>query len=389
MSATRFEPTRAALAAALREVDPRAYAATRNHLDGAVTRLSPYITHGMLDTAWLLRWLRRRHGVPPTHKLASEVGWRAYFRHVWRWRGDAIVRSLHAGPLPDEAYAPRVPEDVLQARSGVPAIDQAVRALYRDAWLHNHARLWLASYLIHLRKVHWRAGADWMLAQLLDGDLASNHLSWQWVAGTASSKPYLFDAANVERHAGAAWHSRGTVLDRGRDELEGLAREPVDVGPEPGALKRTCWMPPRPLGEPPAALRMRAPDARSVSGHRVWLIHPWSLRRAPPGRLALAVCDADVHAAWPWSPARWRFVAGAMSGLAELRWFAPAAEIAEALRMATQVETEDHAHLPESWRAWARPAPAAFDEAAGPCRSFSAWWKASWPTAWPRASLSP
>jgi deoxyribodipyrimidine photo-lyase len=49
---------------------------------------------------------------------------------------------------------------------------------------------------------------------LLDGDLASNHLSWQWVAGTGSSKPYLFNADNVARYAPAPWHSQGSVIDQ-------------------------------------------------------------------------------------------------------------------------------------------------------------------------------
>jgi deoxyribodipyrimidine photo-lyase len=60
--------------------------------------------------------------------------------------------------------------------------------LYATGYLHNHARLWLASYLVHLRKVHWRVGADWMYSHLLDGDMASNYLSWQWVSSTGSNK---------------------------------------------------------------------------------------------------------------------------------------------------------------------------------------------------------
>jgi deoxyribodipyrimidine photolyase len=48
---------------------------------------------------------------------------------------------------------------------------------------------------------HWRAGADWLVLHLLDSDLASKHLSWQWVAGTASHKPCLFNAENVARYA--------------------------------------------------------------------------------------------------------------------------------------------------------------------------------------------
>jgi deoxyribodipyrimidine photo-lyase len=87
--------------------------------------------------------------------------------------------------------------------------------------------MWLASYVVHVRKVDWRIAADWLYGHLLDGDLASNHLSWQWVAGTGSSKPYLFNADNVARYAPAPWHSSGSVIDQSYEALDRLAREPI------------------------------------------------------------------------------------------------------------------------------------------------------------------
>ena len=59
----------------------------------------------------------------------------------------------------------------------------------------------MAAYLVHWRRVHWRAGADWFLEHLLDGDPASNHLSWQWVASSFSHKPYFFNRQNLERYS--------------------------------------------------------------------------------------------------------------------------------------------------------------------------------------------
>ena len=184
-----FAPTLAAAMARIAAVRPAAYARTRNALDGAVTGLSPYITHGVVSMADVLAGVVARHRLDVQHKLVFELGWRAYFRHVWQHRGDGILRSLREGPLPGDAYATALPQDIRQACTGVPVVDAAVRTLYATGMLHNHARMWLASYLVHVRKVHWRTGADWLYGHLLDGDLASNHLSWQWVAGTASSKP--------------------------------------------------------------------------------------------------------------------------------------------------------------------------------------------------------
>ena len=214
-----FTGGRRAAEARLAAIDPSRYAATRNHLDGAVTRLSPYLTHGLLTLREVVAHMREHHEITLEHKLVQELGWRAWWHHAWRHRGEAIFESLHAGPMPEPAYARELPADVRQVRTGVPVVDESVRALYGSGYLHNHARMWLASYLVHVRHVHWRSGADWMHAHLLDGDLASNHLSWQWIAGTGSHQPYLFNADNVARYAPEPWHSFGTVVDASYEAL--------------------------------------------------------------------------------------------------------------------------------------------------------------------------
>ncbi|MFZ5577528.1 MAG: FAD-binding domain-containing protein [Pseudomonadota bacterium] len=370
--AAAFDPTLEAARARLHAVSPADYARTRNHLEGRVTRLSPYLTHGFLDLAAVVRHLRDRHQLPPQHKLLQELGWRAYFQHVWRHEGERILQSRHPGPLPDEAYSRELPADLREARTGVAAIDLAVRALYRDGYLHNHARLWLASYTVHLRKVHWRAGADWMLGHLLDGDLASNHLSWQWVAGTASHKPYLFNADNVAQFAPAAWGCRGTSVDVPYELLDQRARQPQAWGPEPG--EHAGVVEPVRSSHPPAQV-FSVPDAAAVAGRDVWLVHPWSLGEVPAGALPVAVCDVDAHASWPWTQARWRFVVSRMQALTPLRWIGSTQALVHAMRTARSVRGWRNGHLPVAWNEVGLAAPPpAFVEPAGFCRSFSAYW---------------
>jgi deoxyribodipyrimidine photo-lyase len=94
-----------------------------------------------------------------------------------------------------------VPDDVLAARTGMPCIDDFVRRLHATGWLHNHERMWLASWLVHVRGVRWQAGADWFLTHLLDGDPASNHLSWQWVAGSGYDAAPYFRVFNPDLQA--------------------------------------------------------------------------------------------------------------------------------------------------------------------------------------------
>jgi deoxyribodipyrimidine photo-lyase len=377
-----FAPTLAAAQARIAAVRPAAYARTRNALDGAVSGLSPYITHGFVTLAEVLAGVASRHALDAQHKFVFELGWRAYFRHVWQHRGEAILQSLRQGPLPDDAYARAMPADIRHACTGVPVVDEAVRMLYATGTLHNHARMWLASYVVHVRKVHWRAGADWLYGHLLDGDLASNHLSWQWVAGTGSNKPYLFNADNVARYAPASWHSPGSVIDTSYEALDRLARLPVPpLQSAHDAPPGSPWLAEPRLGaEPPDELGLTAPDAAAVTGRDVWLVHPWSLGEPPAALSAdtvvIGMFVADFHRAWPWSERRWHFVGSRMAELAAQRWHGDAASIGAALKGARRVRGIDEPHLAPWLARWAEceAAPALFPTVDRRCDSFSQWW---------------
>lgn len=358
-------------------VRPADYARTRNALSGAVTRLSPYITHGFVSLSEVVAGVAARHELHVQHKFVFELGWREYFRHVWQHRGDGILKSIHEGPLPERAYARELPADIRQARTGVPVVDQAVRTLYATGYLHNHARMWLASYAVHLRKVHWSAGADWMLGHLLDGDLASNHLSWQWVAGTGSQKPYLFNAENVARYAPSEWHSTASVVDASYEALDAVARNPRPVAVRPSD---------KGVDEPPVSSQPphgETPKGTDVAGRDVWLIHPWALGEPPSdlpaGTTRVGWWPAGHHAARPWSPARWAFVSERMSAVATLLWHGTLEQLTQALRTARSVQTQAEAHvdaeLPTCVKS--RPPLRLFAEVDGPCASFSSWWKLS------------
>ncbi len=377
-----FAPTLAAAQARVAAVRPAAYARTRNALDGAVSDLSPYITHGFITLTDVLAGVAARHALEVQHKFVFELGWRAYFRHVWQHRGAEILCSLHAGPLPDDAYARELPTDIRQGCTRLPVIDEAVRALYATGTLHNHARMWLASYVVHVRKVHWRAGADWLYSHLLDGDLASNHLSWQWVAGTGSRKPYLFNAENVARYAPEAWHSPGSVIDTSYEGLDCMARQPAQAAQDKfiATSGNRSLDEPRLDARPPDDLGLTGPDPTTVTDRDVWLAHPWSLGALPatlsPDTLVIGVFVADFHRAWPWSERRWRFVCNRMAELAPQRWYGSAAAIGAALADAGRVRCIDEPHI-RPWLAhWAscEVLPALFPQVDRRCDSFSQWW---------------
>ncbi len=376
-----FPPTRQAALARVSAVRPGDYARSRNAIEGAVTGLSPYITHGILSLPEVLAGVTAKHSLDVQHKFVFELGWREYFRHVWAFRGEEIFESLREGLMPQTGYSALLPADIRQAATGVPVIDMAVRTLYATGYLHNHARMWLASYIVHVRKVHWRVAADWLYGHLLDGDLASNHLSWQWVAGTGSSKPYLFNADNVARYAPAPWHSPGSVIDQSYEALDRLARQPMRrARAEHDALAPAALIEPALLAEPPPELGWTQPDAAAVAGCELWLVHPWNLgdlpTSLPENTVVVGVFLTDFHRAWPWSERRWRFVASRMAELAALRWQGDAAAVASTLQGAALVRSVDEPHL-APWLARlaaCKAAPALFPAVDRRCDSFSQWW---------------
>ena len=343
----------------LAAIDPSRYGATRNHLDGAVSRLSPYIRHGVLTLAEVRETVFVRLKQPDARlgvvqmdllaaescsssgssgdyrfraspawneaqrrageKLISELGWRDYWQRLWRQLGDGIWHDrepLKTGHRPD-AYAPALPADIAAAATGLPCIDAFAAELMGTGWLHNHARMWLASYVVHWRRVRWQVGARWFLQHLLDGDPASNNLSWQWVASSFSHKPYIFNRANLERFSGGRYC--GTCPRAGRD---GAAGCPFEASYE--KLQERLFRPlsaqaegPLPDESPPlppsAAAAQAAPKGLDTSGclslpppnpvggfrrPLVW-VHEEALGPANPALLAhpdapaLAVLDAD------------------------------------------------------------------------------------------------
>ena len=391
----KFEPTLQAARETLAQVRPDAYAQTRNALDGAVTRLSPYITHGLLSLRDVHAEVNARHPLDAKHKFVFELGWRAYYRHVWAHRGDGIHQSLRPGLLPDDAYQTTLPADVLEARTGVPAIDLAVRELYATAYLHNHARMWLASYLVHLRKVHWHTAAQWMLGHLLDGDVASNHLSWQWVAGTGSVKPYLFNAENVAKYAPPRWHSPGTVIDTSYETLDGMARSVKAVNDRFDQRRAgEGVVPPALISAPPDA-GWSAPDPDIAQGRDVYLLHPWSLaafsHSPDPDALVVAVGFPCVHAQTPWSAQRWSFATEGLRNRTPHLWWGSMEQLVHALRGARSVHWQWEAHAQPALEALqaqlhaGENAPLLQSVSEAPlfapvdryCESFTQWWRLS------------
>ena len=210
----------------LTDFDVSAYARTRN-LVGAVSGVSllgPYIRHGLVTLAECRAAAIRKSGGNPPVKFLQELAWREYYQRVYAQLGDAIMHTNLEAPKVELGNR-ALPDDIRFGTTGLACMDENINELRETGYMYNHARMWVASYIIHHRKVAWQHGAQLFLQHLLDGDPASNSLGWQWIASTFSHKPYLFDQGNVQRFSDHC--SRCAAARNGRCPF----REYIDIPP--------------------------------------------------------------------------------------------------------------------------------------------------------------
>lgn len=214
------------------------YATKRNYDrpgHAGVSQLSPYLRHRILTEEDVLRAVLSRHSPQAAEKFIQEVYWRTY------WKGWLELRpSLWASYQAELAATwNRVQtegglranwEAACKGETGIDCFDHWAKELAETGYLHNHARMWFASIWIFTLRLPWVLGADFFLRHLIDGDPASNTLSWRWVGGLQTrGKSYLARKDNIAKYTDGRFAPDGLATDA--VPLEGPDHPPI--GPLP------------------------------------------------------------------------------------------------------------------------------------------------------------
>ncbi|MGR3382794.1 DNA photolyase [Thalassococcus profundi] len=222
-----FPPNRTEALSRLQRFLPHAgrdYAAQRNYDRGAgqhtgVSTLSPYLRHRLLTEEEVLRAVLGRHSRSAAEKFVQEVFWRTYWKG-WLEMRPAVWGGYRAGL--DQAWDRVQTQSGLRAeweaaclgRTGIDCFDVWARELAETGYLHNHTRMWFASIWVFTLRLPWELGADFFLRHLLDGDPASNTLSWRWVAGLQTrGKTYLARASNIRKYTEGRFDPKGLASE--------------------------------------------------------------------------------------------------------------------------------------------------------------------------------
>ncbi len=191
-----------------------------------VSCLSPYLRHRLITEREVVDATLKVHSLAQSEKFIQEVFWRTYFKgwlehnpHIWARYQVGLTGGLKA--LKSDAALQARCSEALIGQSGIECFDHWVSELVQTGYLHNHARMWFASIWIFTLKLPWEIGADFFLRHLLDGDPASNTLSWRWVAGLhTKGKTYLARPDNIERFTNGRFNPAGQLATYAEPRVE-------------------------------------------------------------------------------------------------------------------------------------------------------------------------
>ena len=178
------------------------YAYKRNYDYGPenrsnVSHLSPFISHRLIYEFDIAKKVLSKFPYLKVEKYIQEIFWRTYWKGWLELRPDVwddFKTSLNDLNKDDQYY------NAINAKTNIECFNDWVNELKEYNYLHNHARMWFASIWIFTLGLPWQLGAEFFLEHLYDGDVASNTLSWKWVAGLQTKgKHYIARSDNIHK----------------------------------------------------------------------------------------------------------------------------------------------------------------------------------------------
>ena len=165
--------------------------------------LSPYIRYRAISEEYILKQVLEMHGLHKAEKYIQEIFWRTYWKGWLEHRPEVYYDYINEkNKLYDQFKNKKYYLNAINANTNLSFFNNWVNDLKINGYLHNHIRMWFSSIWIFTLKLPWQLGADFFMQNLLDGDTASNLLSWRWCAGIQTKgKNYIARKDNIEKYS--------------------------------------------------------------------------------------------------------------------------------------------------------------------------------------------
>ena len=204
------------------------------------SQLSPYLRFGMISARQAvvtavsaIQQAKSKEARSGAETWLSELIWREFYVHILYHFPHVLRRSFR--PEYDGIAWRNDPKEFAawcNGRTGYPIVDAAMRQLTTSGWMHNRARMIVASFLVKDLLIDWRWGEKFFMQHLVDGDPAANNGGWQWAAGTGTDAAPYFRIFNPTTQA-KKYDPEGSYIRRWLPEL---ADVPHDYIHEPWTL---------------------------------------------------------------------------------------------------------------------------------------------------------
>ncbi len=223
------------------------YAKGRDRVDlDATSRLSPYLHLGMLSSRQVVAAAHDARQRAPhddarqgADTWLNELIWREFYTHILAFFPHVLERDFRPTPVQWE-NDPAAFDAWCTGHTGYPLVDAAMRQLLHTGWMHNRARMVVASFLVKDLLIDWRWGERFFLQQLVDGDTAANNGGWQWSAGTGTDAAPYFRIMNPVLQ-GQKYDPQGDYVRRWLPELAGVPERWIhQPWRMPTALQQSC-----------------------------------------------------------------------------------------------------------------------------------------------------
>ena len=165
--------------------------------------LSPYIRYRAISEKNILKQVLKTHGPIKAEKYIQEIFWRTYWKGWLEHRPEVYTDYIiEKNKLYNEFKNKKYYLNTINGNTNLSFFNNWVNDLKNNGYLHNHIRMWFSSIWIFTLKLPWQLGADFFMQNLLDGDTASNLLSWRWCAGIQTKgKNYIARKENIEKYS--------------------------------------------------------------------------------------------------------------------------------------------------------------------------------------------
>ncbi len=218
--------------------------------DNFCSRLSPWLHHGQIGVKELANICGQFDN---SESFLRELVWREFANYVMfhypETENESMDKRFKKMPWSDNKKALSA---WCKGQTGIPLVDAGMRELWHTGFMHNRIRMVVASFLTKHLMIDWRRGAEWFENTLLDADIPSNRMGWQWCAGSGvDAAPYFrifnpisqgkrFDAQGVyvkkwvpelssipEKWIHNPWEAPQDVLDASEVKIGSSYPEPI------------------------------------------------------------------------------------------------------------------------------------------------------------------